>query len=104
MKTYRDILKWGNKEEIEIDRGTRALIKNKLGFSDEHFNTKHLAGDHEIVLNNTNNIPPTIQQQLSDIVGKENISTQADILVEHAYGKSYPELLKLRKGLVDTPP
>ena len=104
MKTYRDILKWGNKEDISIDLGTKKLIKDKLGYKDSDFETRHLAGDEEISLKNTNHIPTEIQKKLSDIVGEDNISTQADVLVEHAYGKSYPELLKLRKGMVNTPP
>jgi len=104
MKTYRDILKWGNKEEISIDEGTRKVIQEKLGYDDSYFETKYLAGDKEISLNNTNQITSEIQKKLTDIVGEENLSTQADDLVTHAYGKSYPELLKLRKGIVDTPP
>ena len=104
MKTYRDILKWGNKEEISIDEGTRRVIQDKLGYDDSYFETKHLAGDEEVSLSNRNQIATEIQKKLTDIVGQENISTQADVLVAHAYGKSYPELLKLRKGIVNTPP
>ena len=104
MKTYRDILKWGDKHEHQIDDGTKNLIIEKLGLNDDDFNKKHLAGNEEIELKKSSSINEDIINKLSTIVGNDNIQTDDISRATHAYGKSYPELLKLRKGIIDSPP
>jgi len=104
MKTYRDILKWGDKREFEIDEGTKQLIKEKLGLKDEEFKIKYLSGNDEIKLKKASSISKEILKEISNIVGKENISIDDESRAIHSYGKSYPELLKMRKGIFNTPP
>ncbi len=104
MKTYRDILKWGDKREFELDEGTKKLIIEKLGYSESDFKQKHLAGDHPIQLKKTSDIDAEILKQFTSIVGEENISTLDSERASHSYGKSYPELLALRLEQIPSPP
>jgi len=103
-KTYRDILKWGDKHEQQIDDGTKNIIKEKLGLLNEDFSKKHLSGDEKIALKKECALSTNILDKLVAIVGQDNLQTDDESRAIHAYGKSYPELLKLRKGLIDSPP
>ncbi len=49
-KTYRDILKWGDKREQEIDNATLKVIKEKFSLDDQDLLSKHLFGDNEVKL------------------------------------------------------
>ena len=52
--------------------------------------------------------PPRLEERalagLREIVGEENVSTGKYDRLTHAYGKSYPDLVRLRKGQVENPP
>lgn len=104
MRTYRDILKWGDKRETKVDQGTINVIKEKFGYSDEELNQRHLYGDQDIILEKACQIEQKVIDQLIEIVGKENLDISDYERVNHAYGKYYADLLKLRKGIVPTPP
>jgi hypothetical protein len=43
-KTYRDILKWGDKRDHKIDPGTWKVIKEKFNMTDEDLRNIHLPG------------------------------------------------------------
>ena len=103
-KTYRDIFKWGDKRETKIDKGTKALIKEKFGYVDSDFEQKHLYGDKEIKLDDSCNLHLSIIEKLINIVGEENIKLDDFSRTTHAFGKYYTDLLKLRKADVQTPP
>ena len=42
--TYREILKWGDKREAEVEPLMQKLIKEKFGLTDSDFRGKHLPG------------------------------------------------------------
>lgn len=104
MKTYRDIFKWGDKRETQIDDGIKKVIKEKLGFNNSDFQVQYLLGDKEVSLNKKCSINQDLIFKLTDIVGKENINTDDFSRASHSYGKYYTDLLKLRKGDIPTPP
>ncbi len=104
MNTYRDIFKWGDKRETQIDEGTIKVIKEKFGFTDSDLDHKHLLGNHSIKLDKPCSLDSKIIEQLTGIVGKENIVIDDSSRASHAHGKYYAELLKLRKGEILTPP
>lgn len=104
IKTYRDIFKWGDKRETQIDRGTINVIKDKFGYTTSDFGLKHLFGDQEVKLAKSCEIKEDIIAEFERIVGKENIDTSDYSRANHAYGKYYADLLKLRKGDIATPP
>ena len=104
MKTYRDIFKWGDKRETIIDKGTIHIIKEKFGYSGNDFEQKHLYGEKEVILENKCRLGADIVEKLINIVGNDNYDTTDYGRASHAYGKYYADLLKLRKGIVPTPP
>lgn len=104
MNTYRDIFKWGDKRETTIDKGTINVIKEKLGYTDSELEQKHLYGNQAVKLEPQIQLNKEILNQLAEIVGTENIQTDDFSRASHAFGKSYYELLKLRKTEVSTPP
>ncbi|MFW5721400.1 MAG: FAD-binding oxidoreductase, partial [Bacteroidota bacterium] len=104
MNTYRDIFKWGDKRETQVDEGTIKVIKEKFGFTDSDLDYKHLLGNKTIKLDKPCSLNGKIIEQLTNIVGKENIATDDFSRASHAHGKYYAELLRLRKGEVLTPP
>jgi len=104
MNTYRDIFKWGDKRETSIDSGTLNVIKDKFGFTESDFQTKHLFGDQEVKLDHNCQIDKLVIQKFVEIVGSENLNDDDFSRASHAHGKFYGELLKLRKGEIQSPP
>jgi len=104
MNTYRDIFKWGDKREAQIDEGTLKVIQKEFGFTDEKFKDKYLVGDQEVKLNHKCQLDQIIIDQFIKIVGAENCKIDDYSRASHSYGKFYAELIKLRKGLIPTPP
>ena len=104
MKTYRDILKWGDKREEELDSGMIKVLKQKLNISATDFAGKYLPGNEEIQIEREIQITENITQKFIEISGWENVSQQINERANHAFGKSYPELLKLRLSKIDNPP
>ena len=49
-KTYREILKWGDKREQKIDAVTLNILKKIFSLSKQDLTEKHLLGDNEIKL------------------------------------------------------
>jgi alkyldihydroxyacetonephosphate synthase len=101
--TYRDILKWGNKEEQTLDYEVKELVKEAFGADDEIFSKKYLSGETEI------NIPKSklsdeITADFEGIAGKENVRTDDESRANFAHGKFYGELLELRKERIASPP
>ena len=103
MNTYRDIFKWGDKRETIVDKGTLNVIKEKFGYSEDELNQKYLFGDKEVEINKCS-LDNDINLRFKEIVGKENLETDDFSRANHSYGKYYADLLKLRKGLIPTPP
>ena len=76
-------------------------IESKLG-------AKHEAKDaiielDKIILNQLN-LNPGFMQELSQVLPAENILWSHEERVSHSYGKSYPDLLRIRKGIIKSAP
>ncbi len=103
-KTYRDILKWGDKREQKIDNATLKVIKEIFSLSDETIANKHLFGDTEIKLEKKISLSEKQINDLKELAGDENILTDDFSRANFSYGKYYSDLLFLRKGIIPTPP
>lgn len=102
--TYRDIFKWGDKREEEVDQGTLSLIEAKFNLTEQEINLKHLMGDNPIQLEKPCAITPDTIEEFIRIVGKDNVLLDDISRASHAYGKCYTDLLNLRVGNIPTPP
>jgi alkyldihydroxyacetonephosphate synthase len=102
--TYRDIFKWGDKRETQLDEGTLKLVKEMFEISEKTFEEKSLFGEVKVHLENPVKIDPSILARIVEIVGEENVKTDDFSRASHAYGKSYSDLLNLRLGKIPSPP
>ncbi len=103
-KTYREILKWGDKREQKIDDITLNILKKIFSLSKQDLTEKHLLGDNEIKLEKKTSLSEVQINDLKKIAGDENIHTDDFSRANFSYGKYYTELLLLRKGLIANPP
>ncbi|HUW94083.1 MAG TPA: FAD-binding oxidoreductase [Bacteroidales bacterium] len=102
--TYREILKWGDKREHQIDPLMLKVIKDKFGFKDSDLTTKHLPGSQVVKLEKASSLKPPQLDLLRSIVGDENLHYDDFSRAKFSCGKFYGELLDLRLNLVPHPP
>ncbi len=102
MKTYRDILKWGDKHEEPIDEATLRVIKEEFGLA--KIEKSELLGNDEVKLEKKMTLKPNQIKFFTDLCGKKNVETDDFARANHAYGKYYTDLLYLRQGIVSFPP
>jgi alkyldihydroxyacetonephosphate synthase len=102
--TYRQILKWGDKREHQIDPLMIKVIREKFNLKDSDFAMKYLAGSQTVELEKASSLKLQQHDFLRSIVGDENIRTDDFSRAKFSYGKFYGELLDLRLNLVPRPP
>jgi hypothetical protein len=56
--TYRQILKWGDKKEHEIDHLMIKVIKDEFGLKDSDLKEKHLPGTQTIKIEKPSALKP----------------------------------------------
>jgi len=103
-KTYREILKWGDKHEEQIDEGTLRVLKKKFEMSDADINNKMLTGDTEVKLDKKVSLDEKFINEFISISGEENVKYDDYSRAEHSFGKFYTDLMNLRKEQIKTPP
>jgi alkyldihydroxyacetonephosphate synthase len=103
-KTYRQILKWGDKREQTITPMMIKMLKEKFGLSDADFETKYLSGQQEVQLEKKTALKQEQFDFIKNVVGEENILTDDFSRANFSYGKFYAELLKLRLNEIPNPP
>ena len=102
--TYRQILKWGDKREEEVDPLMLKLINEKFDLKDPDVRLKYLSGLQEVKLEKPSGLNPQQLDFLRGIVGNENIMTDDFSRAKFSCGKFYAELLDLRFNLIPNPP
>jgi alkyldihydroxyacetonephosphate synthase len=102
--TYREILKWGDKREAEVEPLMIKLIKEKFGLTDSDFRGKHLPGTETVKLDKPSMLKPSQLVFLKSIAGSENFRTDDFTRAKYSCGKFYDELLDLRLNRVPNPP
>ena len=102
--TYRQILKWGDKKEHEIDHLMIKVIKDEFGLKDSDLKEKHLPGTQTIKIEKPSALKPGQLDFLKHIVGEENIHSDDFSRASFSCGKFYGELLDLRLNKIHYPP
>lgn len=102
--TYRQILKWGDKGEHQVEPLMIKVIKEKFGLTDSDFEIKYLPGFQTVKLEKASSLKLEQLDYIRSIVGNENIRTDDFSRAKYSYGKFYGELLDLRLNLVPLPP
>jgi len=104
MKTYRDILKWGDKREESLEPAMKKIMVEMLGIQENDLVANYPDGNSLVSIAAPKFLNPNLVEELEEICGKENVTVDDVDRAEHAYGKFYRELLKLRLGLIDSAP
>jgi alkyldihydroxyacetonephosphate synthase len=102
--TYRQILKWGDKREHQVDPLMIEVIREKFGLEDSDFEKKYLDGYQTVRLEKASSLKPYQLDFITSIVGNEDIQTDDFSRAKFSCGKFYGELLDLRLNLVPNPP
>ncbi len=103
-KSYRHLLKWGDKREETVSHHMIELIREKFGLTDEDFTRKYLPGTDQVKLGKPSVLKPAQVEFFRKICGEENVMTDDISRARFSCGKFYGELLDLRLGLVPDPP
>ncbi len=103
-KSYRHILKWGDKREEVVGHHMVTLIKEKFGLTDADFMEKYLPGTEEVKLKKPVQLNPAQTEFLRSVSGDENVLTDDFHRVQYSCGKFFGELLDLRLNHVPDPP
>ncbi len=103
-KSYRNILKWGDKREEKVGHHMVTLIKEKFGLTDADFREKYLPGTGEVKLEKPSLLKPSQADFLRSVSGEENVLTDDFSRARYSCGKFYGELLDLRLNHVPDPP
>jgi alkyldihydroxyacetonephosphate synthase len=103
-KSYRNILKWGDKREEKVGHHMVTLIKEKFGLTDADFSEKYLPGTGEVKLEKPSLLKPSQADFLRSVSGEENVLTDDFSRARYSCGKFYGELLDLRLSHVPDPP
>lgn len=103
--SYRSIFKWGGRKVFKHpDKSMLDFIKKTFDLTDEDIRNPHLPGLEAVRLE----APPKMKDEelaaLKKIVGDENVATDDYERAKHAHGKTYLDLVQLRKGEVEQPP
>ncbi len=103
--TYRSLIKWGDPAEFKHpNRGLYRLMKETFGLLDADFVTPHATGQQAVELDLPCRLEPRILQALQDMVGEENVHTDAYRRIKNSYGKSMLDDLRLRRHQIENLP
>ncbi len=104
-ETYRKIFKWGDPDHEEIlDKKMLKFVQQIFDISESNINKKHLPGYEVVELKKKSRFFPQVLNSLSKIVGEKNVSTDDFDRAYFSHGKSYLDIIKLRLGIIETPP
>ncbi len=109
MSVDRDILRWNGwgrrAESMELSPGRRTAVLSALA---ERFGAPLVAGERaqalEAVTVPQTRLTPTARTALEAAVGASNLHIDAKTRAQHAAGKSFPDLLRLRTGQLERAP
>ncbi len=103
-KSYRHILKWGDKREEKVGHHMVTLIKEKFGLTDADLREKYLPGTGQVKLEKPSLLKPSQADFLRSVSGEENVLTDDFSRARYSCGKFFGELLDLRLSHVPDPP
>ncbi len=110
--SYRSIFKWGDPAEFKHpSSGFLKIIKEKLGLTDADFTKQIMTGMDPLDTGGVDGatvpvtpLAPEDMTALADIVGPDNITTDAFSRIRYSSGKAMEDILKLRQKIVEDLP
>lgn len=103
-RTYRSVLKYDPAKFKHPSAAWYEMFKDEFGMTDDDFRTRRPGGDENVVVDHPCTLGDSRVHAFADIVGHENVSTDAYDRVRYGHGKSVDENLTLRRGVVGAVP
>jgi alkyldihydroxyacetonephosphate synthase len=103
-RSYRSVLKYDPAKFKHPSAAWYEMFKAEFGMTDDDFRDRRPGGDAEVVLDRACALSEAQVQAFAEIVGRENLSTEAYDRVKFGHGKSVDENLALRRGVVGAVP
>ncbi len=104
-RSYRSIFKWGAKDSFKHpNKRLYRLMKETFNMTDEDFKTQKNMGLEEVSYNNPIKLKSRQIDDFREIVGAENVKTDAYSRLKVAYGKTMIDIMRLREGIVENVP
>jgi alkyldihydroxyacetonephosphate synthase len=98
--SYRSIVKEGKPEQVKVPSDRYfAQLKKDLKLEDDYFKNKQ-DGNQPLGAVPPSNLDERIVQELTGIVGKENIQVDDYHRVKYSYGKIAEEIVSLKRGVL----
>ena len=99
--TFRAIFKYGDPNTFKHpSEKWYAMLKEEFGMTDGDFRHKHGEGREPVVLDRPTGLSAGQIDALSDIVGRENTTTDVYQRARYAYGKTVEEMMELGQGVI----
>ena len=103
-RSYRSVLKYDPTKFKHPSPAWYEMFKREFAMTDDDFRQQRPGGDAEVVLDRACTLSEGQVQAFAEIVGRENVSTDAFDRVKFGHGKSVDENLALRRGTVGVVP
>jgi len=104
-KSYRSVFKYGDPGKFKHpNRQWVAMLKDELGMMDQDFRTRTHEGRNPVRLTRDLIFSTEHIENLTKIVGPENVTADPYQRVKYAYGKTTEEMMELARGQVQEIP
>jgi alkyldihydroxyacetonephosphate synthase len=103
--SYRSILKWGDPDYFKVPKEKLyKLLKKKFNMTDDDFRAPKEMGYEPVEFDAPIKLTEAQIAKFREIVGAENVKTDAYSRLSVAYGKTMYDLMRLRKHIVENIP
>jgi len=104
-RSLRSIFKWGAPDVFyEVDDRLRGFISEQLGLPESALDKPFFPGLDDVPDLPAPDLPGGFLARIEDVVGSDNLETDAYSRTAHGSGSTYLDLLRLRLGKVESPP
>lgn len=104
-KSYRSIFKWGSPDEFKHPSSAwYTMLKEQFSMSDQDFRKPQLEGNEHVAISKKIRLTKKKIEQLTDIVGKNNVESDDYSRVRYSHGKTVHEAIDLRRNIVHQVP
>lgn len=104
-KSFRSIFKWGYPDKFKHpNKRLYALMKEAFALTDQDFLVKENLGEEPVSYDIPSRLTPGQIEELSAIVGSENVHSDQYNRLRVAYGKMMYDLIRLREKVIENLP
>ncbi|MDY0000283.1 MAG: FAD-binding oxidoreductase [Polyangia bacterium] len=104
-RSLRSIFKWGAPDVFyTLDERLQSFIRERLDLPEERFQAPFLPGLDQVPKLRPPVLTPLMLRRIEEIVGGDNLAQDDYERARHGSGSTFLDLMRLRQGLVASPP